>query len=256
MPDLSHVYETLFLSTADMHAQFWRDESLLKNTWMKGMRQVLGYDRHQMELYFSVIKLKWNRLKKAMQDGTAQVKWTENLVQVMDRVIENTSWESFQASFNVRDIRTPFTLCHGDYHLQNIWWATTSTPKVHLVDWAEVGPVCPFTDLGEYSCLSMSRKFRSVNEKRLFGMYHNRLIEKGISSDLFPIERCWKMYEVGGIERGLYILVFVGVLVMDRPGALPETHHLVVYERVRDFVLDHFDYKHVPSLSTMYFHPI
>ena len=145
------LLNAMYYHAAEMHAKYWMDKSLLKETWMRNTSWFHGGGRHY-----------WELTMKAAHQGWLQIRTHENLkfpdgfVDVVDASFAKSSWSQLQAHLKT----APFTLTHGDFHaanmlieLQSLSVHSTSADRllegIKLFDWSEVGPWEPVTDLAQ-----------------------------------------------------------------------------------------------------------
>jgi len=157
----------------------------------------------------------------------------------MSIALKNTSWDLFRRRMNIKDPHTAFTLCHGDFHASNMLWAGGAKKPFYLVDWSEVGVFCPFTDIAQFLVSNATVELRRKHEKRLFESYHNRLIERGVSPEIFPLEVCWENYKAGGIERWLQMFALLASFNLDNPKNFPDFAVVWFQNQVQAFIQDH-----------------
>jgi len=75
----------------------------------------------------------------------------------------------------------PRTFCHGDYRLDNMFFAANDgDPPITIVDWQICFKGRGGYDLGYFLSQSMSTTDRRACERALVGRYHERLASKGI----------------------------------------------------------------------------
>jgi len=226
--------ETIFLSMADVHAHYWRDTSLLKYRYLKATNWLQGRGRIEWEFGISKIKERWERLM------ASKVKFSDDIINAMSIALKNTSWDSFCRRLNIKDPHIAFTLCHGDFHANNLLWAGGAKKQpLFLVDWAEVGVFCPFTDLAQFLISNATIDLRRKNEKQLFNIYHKRLIQKGVSPEIFSLEVCWENYKAGGIERWLQMFIILASVNLDNPKNFPDFAVIWFQNQVQAFIQDH-----------------
>eukprot|EP01102_Stenamoeba_stenopodia_P015247 TRINITY_DN5181_c0_g1_i1.p1 TRINITY_DN5181_c0_g1~~TRINITY_DN5181_c0_g1_i1.p1 ORF type:complete len:519 (+),score=77.44 TRINITY_DN5181_c0_g1_i1:194-1750(+) len=250
--DPLYVLENIFLETADFHAKFWRDFSLLDYHWFKTSEWLRGRNRAQWDLAMSIMRRKWDRVQTAVKNGQTKVRWSEKMIQATNTAMELTSWETLQREFDVRNPRTPFTLCHGDYHAGNMLWIGNNRPgrgPAIFVDWSEVGVFCPFTEIAQFMISNATIELRRKHERTLFESYYRRLIEKGVTASEFPLESCWDRYCAGGIEKWLQFMILLANMNLEDPNHLPDFGIQWFHDQVLAFVEDHGDRKSTVSTA-------
>jgi thiamine kinase-like enzyme len=249
------VVDTIFAQAADIHAKYWRDEKLLKYKWMKNVAWIQGHERGSWEMAMINMRHRFNTVMKAFKSGKTKVPWSDHMISTINNAFENTNWRTFRSKMNLSDPTTPFTLCHGDFHASNTLWCPPNdkspTSRVYLIDWSEVGVFCPFTELAQFIVSHITVADRRAHEREIFERYYNHLVEKGVDSKVFPLEDCWKRYQIGGIERWLLMLILLAGISIQYPQALSDDHIAWFYNQVSTFVEDHGTPEILKSLSFM-----
>jgi thiamine kinase-like enzyme len=231
------ILEVLFKHAAQMHAKYWRDKKLLKHSWLRNVDYLNGSDKDKWEFSMYQIQEKWENLMSIVKNNQTTVKWSDKLINEMNFALRRTNWKAYQKTFNIKKPKTAFTLCHGDFHAGNVLWSNDQqhckTP-FYLVDWAEVGVQCPFTDLAQFVIGNVSIDVRRKHEEELFNIYHKQLIESGVDAETFPLEVCWYRYKSGGIERWLQMLTILASIDGLQDSAIQWFH-----DQVSAFIEDH-----------------
>ena len=249
------VVETIFMQAANIHARYWRDEGLLKFNWMKNVAWLQGRERSSWEMAMINMRYKFNKVLRAIKRGNTQVPWSDHMISTINNAFDNTNWHTFRANMNLSDPTTAFTLCHGDFHASNVLWCpaseTNPKPRPYLIDWSEVGVFCPFTELAQFIVSHVLVADRRAHEREIFERYYRRLVEKGVDSNVFPLETCWELYKRGGMERWLQMLILLADISMNYPQALSDSHIAWFYNQVATFVEDHGTEQTLKSFSFM-----
>jgi len=249
--DPVYFFESVFCRTADIHAKYWRDENLLKLDWLKATQWLQGRDRGRWEFAMICAKRRWRKVMKAVKSGATKVKWSEDVIQAMEKSLKQTSWSNYRRNFDIKANNTPFTLCHGDYHAANMLWCGKKNPKqlLYFVDWSEVGVFCPFTEIAQFLISNATVEVRRQNEKRIFRTYYDRLVEKGINKEVFPFSDCWLRYQRGGMERWLQMLSLLADMSLSNPSSLPDQSISWFHNQVAEFIVDHGKVEPGPLMS-------
>ena len=249
-----YVLQDVFMKAAEIHAKFWKDKRLLKNSWLRGTYWYNG-DEVLWKMSLGSSKERWNKFKikllrenEGCQDG--KLKWSNKLIHIIDKAYENTTWEKLQKDLN--NPKNPFTLVHGDFHSGNMFYFinakanTNETNQLIFVDWSEVGVSDPILDIGEVMILDINPGVRRKHEKKLIQAYYDRLISLGISKQEYSFENCWKKYQTFTIERWLCMFS-----AMD--GALKDELILqFIHNQIVAFIEDH-DIQASYTINPLYF---
>jgi hypothetical protein len=83
--DPMDALEKVFLSIADVHATFWRDENLFKHKYFKATNWLQGKGRYQWELGYHTTKQKWEKIMSAVESGSSKVQWSSDYKDAMSR---------------------------------------------------------------------------------------------------------------------------------------------------------------------------
>eukprot|EP01112_Ceratiomyxa_fruticulosa_P016465 TRINITY_DN4984_c1_g2_i1.p1 TRINITY_DN4984_c1_g2~~TRINITY_DN4984_c1_g2_i1.p1 ORF type:complete len:482 (-),score=94.35 TRINITY_DN4984_c1_g2_i1:178-1623(-) len=229
--DQGYLLEVIFLKYADINARFWRDKRLLQNSWMKAVDWIQGKERGSWELAMAAMASMW---RECVDSGKTK-DWSVEVVTQMDVALQHTSWANFRNSFDIHDVTTPFTLCHGDFHAGNLIWAGGNEPHpFFLLDWTEVGVFCPFTDLAQFIISNATIELRRREELRLFKAYYAKLISNGVNPEVFTFDACWNRYVKGGIEKWLQLLVLMTARNFIDANAAKWFH-----DQLQSFIVDH-----------------
>lgn len=190
------MIQIMYRAAAELHAKHWNDETLLENRWMRNTNWWFGMDRHYWELSM-----------KASYDGWRSLRTNPNLI-FPPGFVEMINLSYDQSSFeHVREFvkESPFTLTHGDYHAANMM---VKDKSLKILDWSEVGPWEPTTDLAQTIISDVPTKLFPHVEGILRRDYYDCLIDHNIS---YAWEDCRRRFGQSGMERWIWVL---GVMEM------------------------------------------
>uniref|UniRef100_A0A7S4HEQ4 CHK kinase-like domain-containing protein n=1 Tax=Prymnesium polylepis TaxID=72548 RepID=A0A7S4HEQ4_9EUKA len=88
----------------------------------------------------------------------------------------------------------PLTLCHGDAHLDNIFFHERFSDGCALVDFGNMMFGQGLSDVAFFLATNVSVETRRQHENTVLRFYHMRLIEGGVDPDAYPFERCLRDY--------------------------------------------------------------
>jgi len=240
LPDAATQRDTLrtmFLTAARWHAEYWRDERLMEHSWMKTSAWYRGEHRTRWEGLISFGRHGWDACKPRMkEEGSpfAALQWSEKLIGVIDRTFEAATWDALQKRLSDRTL--PFTLTHGDFHGSNMLWLPEAEQPLRLIDWTELGPWEPCTDLGQTIISDVRPEVWRGQDEPLLRAYWDELIRLGVSPDDFPWELCVERYHRGPAGRWIWLF---GVLC----GLQLPTHALQYFhDQLLAFIEAHGDY--------------
>lgn len=187
------MIQIMYRAAADLHARYWNDKRLLEHRWMRNTNWWFGNDRHYWELSI-----------KASYDGWTSLRTNPNLtfppgfIEMMNRSYDQSSFEDVQTFLK----ETPFTLTHGDYHAANMMVKDDKALKV--LDWSEVGPWEPTTDLAQTIISDVPATLFPHVEGILRKDYYDCLISNHYIS--YDWEDCRRRFGQSGMERWIWVL--------------------------------------------------
>jgi aminoglycoside/choline kinase family phosphotransferase len=138
------------------------------------------------------------------------------LLEIIDTTLEHTSWEGLQR--HLHHPRTPWTLCHGDFHAGNMMYVKRdllaagtnyANRSLKWFDWTEVGPWEPTTDLAQFIISDVRVEIMKQHVKALLRTYWEELLQLGVSQEEYSFEYCWERFYVGGVERWIRLFVVI-----------------------------------------------
>jgi len=233
--DSIRVLEAMFLKSAEMHAAFWRDPSLLKRSWLKGAPWYGGRERAAWEQGIETARRGW-------ASKGADIDISPKLAGILDRAFETASWEALQT--RLRDPAVPWTLCHGDFHASNLFLLNSAAAGEEegglvLFDWTEVGPWEPTTDLAQTVISDVKAELFVTHTRPLVRKYWERLLVLGVTAESYPFEMCWESFCHGGVERWLWIFsVLCGM------PHIPAQATQYFHDQLLAFIESHGDHPH------------
>lgn len=108
-------------------------------------------------------------------------------------------------SLGRRLIRPPLTLLHGDYRLENMFFAAGAPRPFAIVDFQLVVQGRGGHDLAWFLCTSLDVERRRELEAEIVRRYHAGLLEGGVRD--FALDACWWEYRAG-VVAALWRLVY------------------------------------------------
>ncbi|MCH1512689.1 MAG: phosphotransferase [Acidimicrobiales bacterium] len=104
--------------------------------------------------------------------------------------------------------RSPWTLAHQDYRVENMLFGDTTEDHVVVIDWQGIGRGPGAYDLAYLLGGSMDTSLRRIHEKDLVTAYHAKLNESGVEG--YSSERAWEDYGFAHLLGGLATSIFAG----------------------------------------------
>ena len=117
---IEDIIRCSFLHSAEIHARYWNNTTLLDMKWMKSV----NWRQEKVEASFNAAldstKRSWDIVKQAIcgESRPYQVKWSTMVMECIEDLLQSSSWSSLQLELK----HSPFTLCHGDFHANNVLW--------------------------------------------------------------------------------------------------------------------------------------
>ena len=165
--------------------------------------QVVGTSKEtsrQVIEQFAKLHAKWWNSEKL--DGYDWAKWIinempmeEGLARLQDNIKEVEKSGSFDAYPEMKRLMYllpplfrmqpappyPFTLAHGDLRSDNIIQPTAEGGEFCVLDWQLSGKADPVNDIARWMAQSISIEDRRETEQELLKLYHNKLLEHGVT---------------------------------------------------------------------------
>jgi aminoglycoside/choline kinase family phosphotransferase len=104
--------------------------------------------------------------------------------------------------------RSPWTLAHQDYRVENMLFGPSGSGQVVVLDWQGIGRGPGVYDLAYILGGSMDTELRRVHEATLVRAYYDRLIECGIQD--YSYDQLWKDYGLAHLQGGLATSLVTG----------------------------------------------
>ena len=104
--------------------------------------------------------------------------------------------------------RTPWTLAHQDYRVENMLFGDVANDQVVVIDWQGIGRGPGAYDLAYLLGGSMDTGLRRTHEKDLVSAYQTKLCENGVEE--YTSEQAWEDYGFAHLLGGLATSIFAG----------------------------------------------
>lgn len=105
----------------------------------------------------------------------------------------------------------PLTISHGDYRLDNLFFATPEGgDPLAVVDWQIMTLGCGLFDVAYFMSGAMPPAERKSTEMDLLHMYHDILIERGVKD--YGFDRCLLDYRTSALFCWQYAVIILGSL--------------------------------------------
>lgn len=104
--------------------------------------------------------------------------------------------------------RSPWTIAHQDYRIENLLFGAAGTGRVVVLDWQGLGRGVGAYDLAYVLGGSMPSELRRAHEQELVGAYHQALLAAGVEG--FGFEAIWEDYAHAQLMGGLAVSIVTG----------------------------------------------
>lgn len=177
---------------ADLHAAFWNDDALVDNGWLGR----LGDSPFPESVALS-FEQSWGPVRALFGDRIPAA-----IVALGDR------FPALLPDITGRLSEAPFTLSHGDYRLDNMFFYDDGT--MALCDWQLADRSRGARDLAYFLTQSLDPPLRAELEKPLIERYVERLESHGIEG--YGLEVAWEDYRLGALLALAYPVIAGGGL--------------------------------------------
>jgi len=117
----------------------------------------------------------------------------------------------------------PFSLTHGDLRSDNIIRPTQRGGRFAIIDWQLAGKGDPINDLVRWLVQSISIEDRQASEQDLLKLYHERLLEHGVTG--YP----WKAF-INAYKVNLIVVLLMFSMSMDGVDQTPDRAKALFHE--------------------------
>lgn len=104
--------------------------------------------------------------------------------------------------------RSPWTLAHQDFRVENLMFGTGDSDRVVVIDWQGIGRGPGAYDLGYVLGGSMEPAVRREHEQVLVRAYHEQLLAGGVTG--YSLEQLWDDYGHSQLMGGLSTSILTG----------------------------------------------
>ena len=169
---------------AGFHASTRESSELFKQDWIISLTpEMWGFMK---QAYLE----NWDDFIKTMED-----KLSSRVMNILHKV-HRRDWSELFSHHS----ESPLSLCHFDFHLDNILFLTEDDhAPVAVIDWQ--GPMRGrgVTDIAYFNGMCLTMEQRQVSERELLQIYHDTLIEHGMRN--YDFEQCWNDYRITMLEN-------------------------------------------------------
>ena len=160
-------HEQVLRALAELHARWWNSDALLARSWLLADLDV----ERIRELFVAAL------------DGFCEqiAPNCPSLARVAREL--GRMPQGYQLPKHPR----PFTLVHGDFRLDNVFFPSPEGGRFGLVDWQTTAIGAPSADVASWLILSLRTEQRREQGRHLLAVYHRALSERGVTG--YPLAR-------------------------------------------------------------------
>lgn len=104
--------------------------------------------------------------------------------------------------------RSPWTLAHQDYRVENLMFGPAGSGQVVVLDWQGIGRGPGAYDLAYILGGSLDTELRRQHEQQLVSAYFERLVEQGVKD--YSYEQLWEDYAHAHLLGGIAVPLLTG----------------------------------------------
>jgi len=162
------------------HARWWNAEKKPPLEWVSSP----GRD------YFGIMK---NALIFAVKKGFPALKtaWGDAydpVLQMKPLIMQKLKW------YMGAVFADPLTLCHGDVHLDNIFFDESFPMGLKMIDFGNIQIAQAGFDVAYFLGQNVEPELRRTCEAELMSIYHETLVRDGVQN--YSLEDCWRSYRL------------------------------------------------------------
>lgn len=116
----------------------------------------------------------------------------------------------------VRIAAGPKTFSHGDFRLDNIFFAADGGDEIAIIDWQVSGLRSPLFDVAYFLVGSVTTEVRRRIEREVLEEYTEIIGEMGVKG--FTFEACWRLYREHSLGNLLVMVLACGGLALEDEG--------------------------------------
>jgi len=107
----------------------------------------------------------------------------------------------------------PITIVHGDYRLDNMFFATDrGGPRFAVIDWQISSRSMGVFDVAYFVTGTLPSGERRAHEREILTAYHDTLVEHGVTG--YSFEQCWQDYRTATLFLFVYSVIAAGSIDM------------------------------------------
>jgi aminoglycoside/choline kinase family phosphotransferase len=180
---------------ARFHATWWEHPTLENLDWMPSI-DADWYVASVVQGYGEALPAFLGHLGDRLsdEDRTVVEKFAQRIPQVMGQFAER-----------------PWTIMHGDYRLDNIFFATDGGgPELAVIDWQIAARARGVFDVAYFVAGTLTPDERRANEQKLLRMYYDTLVDGGVRD--YDYDDCFTEYRRSMLMLLNYSVIGIGSL--------------------------------------------
>jgi hypothetical protein len=121
--------------------------------------------------------------------------------------------KSIARIMNRLGVELPTTIVHGDYRLDNMFFASRKGgPEFAVIDWQIASRGAGVFDVAYFVAGTLPAEERRAREREIVKLYHDTLIEHGVTG--YSLDQCWEDYRLSVLFLLVYSVIAIGSLDM------------------------------------------
>jgi hypothetical protein len=204
---------------ATFHAAWWEHPRLGAMDWLPAFDAQAENDQRQYAQAWEVFLEKVGHL---LPDGMMQLGTRlKNQVVAVKRYLG----------------QQPRTFLHGDFHLHNLLFDSTSGARtVAVIDWQACSCGRATRDVAHFLVTGLPPDRRKAHERDLLRLYHTTLTEHGVEG--YPFEQCLRDYRFTMLDEFCFLVMVLAHLDFSASEAARRIRDMAI-ERFGAAILDH-----------------
>ena len=217
---------------AKMHAKFWGDSSLLNDTSLN-----LTKPTHA-NLFAGIYAGAWPKTKQLVEEHYGHFKWRGEEKLMLETVQFSLDYICDPANM-VSNRPFGYTLCHGDFHGQNILRVSEedgSDESLVYLDWQIIQVGEGIRDVAYMIAQTCPPYYRRKYEKDIVRVWYDELIKEGVDEKSYPFELAWSRYKFWCVVGWCAIIGLSSSL--KKIYETPQGTNAYIYNALCDLVID------------------
>jgi hypothetical protein len=180
---------------AKFHAAWWNNPKLLDYSWLPETNETVRAETAQANYQQAWVPFVENFGKLVPPDALAVgEQFGSRVVQIMGQLSGK-----------------PYTIMHGDYRLDNLFFATPEGgDPLTVIDWQIISRGRGIFDVAYFMTGTLPVEERRAKEMDLLRLYHETLVAHGVTD--YPLDQLMQDYRAAILFCWLYVVIVLGTL--------------------------------------------